>query len=171
MRTVVDLRPIENKFRLFKAVKIVAVCYSSCRNLIWNSKYNCFLKQKKKKEKKKERKKKSSMFHSRFYMTSLALSCLPMTKWAKFTHLSQTKRFSNGWTPVKVTECVTKCCVYGSLNARMVGGLHWCGAMGKSPPSECVMEMREGSKIMGGVQDHPRGLRRAPSRFLDGCIL
>lgn len=42
-------------------------------------------------------------------MTSLALSCLPMTKWAKFTHLSQTKGFSNGWTPVKVTKCVTKC--------------------------------------------------------------
>ena len=24
---------------------------------------------------------------------------------------------------------------------------------------------------MDGVQDHPKGLRRAPSSFLDGCIL
>lgn len=62
-------------------------------------------------------------------------------------------------------------CVSGSLNAWMVGGLHRCGAMGKSPPTECVMGMKEGFKIMGGVQDHPRGLRRASSRFLDGCIL
>lgn len=45
---------------------------------------------------KKKEKKKSSMSHSRFCMTSPTLSCLPMTKGAKFTHLSQTKGFSDG---------------------------------------------------------------------------
>jgi len=37
-------------------------------------------------------------------------------------------------------------CVSGSLNGWMVGGLHWCGAMGKSPPREKVMGMKEGLK-------------------------